>query len=191
MDITYLESEVAKLEELRSKYDYNNFEQKFIRTHLTTAINKIKNKISDIKMENYYEKDLYTYSDSSGTYLVPTFISRLDESKNTYAVKGTLLHMPKKINFDKDGSFHIFCYAYVKLAEDKHVRVGVRALGNDVYGDRIFVDSYYYKSPSAYSSYYSNSYGHQPPLAFKQAVKLIISEIRKYPSFENFNPKFK
>jgi len=193
LNIAYLEEQALVLKELASKYDYTTPENAFVRSQLQTTINKINSKVSEIKMDNYYDYHIEYIDDNNGnTYLIPPFMNNHGEGKKVCIVDNYVMVVPKTIKFDKDGSFHVHMYVYLKLAEDKHVKVCVRLLGNDVYGDRIYVSAYYYKKLGSFSSYYSKSYTkNSMPNTYRECVHKVVNRFRQFDTFENFNPKVK
>lgn len=102
-------------------------------------------------------------------------------------IEGDLYVLPNKIDFN---DFHYYAYAYIKESEDKHVKLLVRLLGGDEYGDRIYTDSYYYKKLESTDHYFSKSYGknNRFPDKFNKQVDTIIEEFNKLDGGENFNP---
>ena len=193
MDITYLEEQASALKEIVNNYDYSTPEDAFIRTHLQGAINRITSKVSEIKMDDYYDHRIESIDGLDGnTYIIPPFMNNFGDEKKVCIVDNSVMVVPKTINFDKDGSFHVYMYVYLKLEEDKHVKICVRLLGNDSYGDRIYVSSYYYKKLGSFSSYYSKDYGKNTfPSTFKESVHKVVNRFRQSDTFENFNPKVK
>lgn len=193
MDITYLEEQATALKEIANNYDYSTPEDRFIRTHLQTTINKITGKISEIKMDDFYNDRIQSMDGFDGNvYIIPPFMSNHGDEKKVCIVDNSVMVIPHEVKFDKDGSFHVYMYVYLKLEEDKHVKVCVRLLGNDAYGDRIYVSAYYYKKLGSFSSYYSKDYAkNSMPSTYKDSVHKVVNRFRQFEGFENFNPKVK
>lgn len=193
MNVTYLENQIEEIKDFMSNYSYSVPEEKFIRTHLQTAIGKISSKVSEIQMDDFYDDRIEYLTDGEGnSHIIPPFMTNKGDNKKVCLVDGSIMVVPKSIKFDEDGSFHVYMYVYLPLAEDKHVNLAVRLLGGDSYGDRIYVTSYFYKKLGSFRSYYSKDYAkNSMPNNYKNAVHKVVNRFRQIDTFENFNPKVK
>lgn len=190
MDITLLKNHLDDYKKYIDSIDKSIEENKLIINELYKSYRAIKNIIWKEEMEERNKLDLKTVLIDGYNVIIPEFMSGFREGKVYKVIDGELYSIPQQYKEDKDGSFHMWAYAYVKLAEDKHVRITVSMLGRDSYGDRIFTESQYYKKIESDFHYYSKDYGknNRFPDTFKKQVLTIIDEFNKLEGVNEFNP---
>ena len=190
MNIDKLKQHAETLKEFIGTFDNSIIEDKFVVKELYKTAGAIRDKIWREEMDNR-NKERLTYEMVSGKEIVvPYFMKGYGEDKYLKLINDELYVLPKEFKLDKDNSFHHWAYAYIKVAEDKHVVLTVRMLGGDRFGNRIFTESVYYKKPESNSAYYSKDYGknNRFPEIFAIQVHNIIKEFNKLEGVENFNP---
>jgi hypothetical protein len=89
----------------------------------------------------------------------------------------------EKNGWDKDGSFHFYSYVWFKDG-GKYVRLTIRALGADRFGDRLFVEANYYKTENDSYSYLTKYVN--PEGKYKEYINKIIFKLREKEGIENF-----
>lgn len=165
-------------------------EDKFVSKELWKTVGAINSKIRQEEWDSR-NKEMLTYELIDGqSVLVPYFMKGLGNNSVFKLIDGDLYELPTQLRLDKDGSFHHWAYVYVKLDENKHVRLCIRLLGKDYHGNRIFTESSYFKKIESNDSYYGKDYGknNRFPEIFTKQVHTIIDEFNKLDGVENFNP---
>lgn len=191
----FLNTEVLKLhvEEIKEyidSFDKNVAEDKFIINELWKTVGTIRDKIWREEMDERNKERLNCEVVDGQEVVIPYFMNGLGEDKFFKIIDGDLYALPKQFKRKEDGSFHTWAYVYIKTDENKHIRLVVRMLGGDTYGNRIFTESIYFKKPESFQHYYSKDYGkdNRVPVAFKEHAHNIIKEFNKLDGVENFNP---
>jgi hypothetical protein len=162
---------MLSLEEMKIEYglaseDFKSAKSKTARSGIRDAMYQLKKKID---AEEHRVKTTLDIIDVNGTpYQLPKCFDVYDHSKNkyTYEEKDGCLYMISPMKLDEDGSYHLHHYVWIPQAVNKFVRLTVRTLGNDRYGDRYFLNANYYKHPADPYSYmekvvYTNNYGYK------------------------------
>ena len=190
MNIELLKQKSEEIKQYIDSFDMAVKEDKIIINELWKAHSSIRSIIWREEMDLHHKERLETKVIDGYEIVVPDFMNNLSDNTELKIINGELYSLPTEFKEDKDGSFHIRSYAYIKLDENKHVRLTVSMLGNDRFGDRIFTNSYYFKKIESFNSYYSKDYGknNRFPDTFKEYVDVIIDEFNKLDGVEGFNP---
>jgi mRNA-degrading endonuclease RelE of RelBE toxin-antitoxin system len=86
----------------------------------------------------------------------------------------------------EDGSFHDWMHMWIPMpADGKYVMLGVRLLGNDRYGDRIFLGTNHYKSEESWEGCYLSK-NLRNPGSYKSYVNSMVEAYRTLTNREEF-----
>lgn len=86
---------------------------------------------------------------------------------------------------EKDGTFHTYNYVWIDEG-NKHVKLLVRTLGFDKYGDRYYLETRYYKDKRDDYPYLKK--GIDPHnQKYKKYINKVLEYIRQFEGFESFH----
>lgn len=190
MNIEYLKEQLDNIVTFRDTYKTSNNEDKYLYNELSKVVRVIKNKIWNEEHDRQNKSRLKTEIIDGVEIVIPEFMSGLGEEYTFKYANNVLYALPIKYVEDEDGSFHEYVYAYSKENENKHMRLLVRLLGGDRFGDRIFTEVNYYKKLESNYKYLNKDYGKDDrfPEKFRNQVDTIINEFNKLDGVNDFNP---
>jgi len=190
LNTEYLKEQLDVIMSFRDTYKATSDEDKYLHNELSKLVRVIKNKIWDEEYDERNRNRLETRVIDGVEIVIPEFMSSLGEDYKYKFSDNVLYALPTKYVEDEDGSFHEYIYAYSKENENKHVRLLVRLLGGDKFGDRIFTEANYYKKLESNNKYLNKNYGKDDsfPEKFRKQVETIIAEYNKLDGVNDFNP---
>lgn len=190
MDTRYLKEQLIMLRGFRNSYKSSKEENLYLYNELSKLVRAIESKIFNEEYDAKSRLMLKTKIIDGVKVVIPECMSGLGyECKYRY-IDNTLYALPIKCSTDKDDTFHEYAYVYSKESEDKHVRLIVRLLGGDRFGNRIFTEANYYKKAESSYKYLNKNYGKDDhfPEKFRKQVETVIEEFNKLEGVNNFNP---
>lgn len=190
MNIDYLKEQLTNIKVFRDTYIAKNKEDEFLHNEISKLVRVVKSKIWHEEAEEQRKNRLETKIIDGVKVVIPEFMNGLGEECKFKYVDAVLYALPIKCQRDEDNSFHEYAYIYSKENEDKHVRLIVRLLGGDKFGDRIFTEANYYKKVESFNKYLNKNYGRDNrfPEKFRKQVETVIEEFNKLDGVNGFNP---
>lgn len=190
MNTEYLKEQLDNIMTIRDTYKTSSTEDKYLHNELSKVVRVIKSKIWNEEHDEWSKNRLEVKIIDGVKVVIPECMSGLGyECKYRY-MDNTLYALPIECSTDKDNTFHEYAYVYSKESEDKHVRLIVRLLGGDRFGNRIFTEANYYKKAESSYKYLNKNYGKDDhfPEKFRKQVETVIEEFNKLDGVNDFNP---
>ncbi|MFE4571382.1 hypothetical protein [Paenibacillus chitinolyticus] len=155
--------------------DHLNAKSATARNGIRDALYILKKKIDAEEIR--VNSDLKKVDIGGVIYNLPTsFSNRGLDLKCLYSVGEVLYFIDESNIYDSDGSYCWHHYAWVPQRKDKFVRLLVRTLGGDRFGDRFFTETSYYKHPA--DPYpYMTKHVYVDNRTYRPHVKFIINKI--------------
>lgn len=160
-----------KLEEMKKEYELVKIDvccvhSRTAKLGISEEMRKLKKKIDD--EENRLTSVLKIKNIDGVNYGIPNSFGYYEaDDRYTYEVKDGCLFRYENMKYDKDKIFHLHHYVWIPQAENKFVKLCVRTLGGDIYGERYYLSATYYKHPVDDYSYMekginTNNHGYKP-----------------------------
>lgn|GEM_PF-5810293 len=190
MKTEYLKEQLENIIAFRDTYKTSTIEDRYLNNELSKLVGAVRSKIWNEEYDERNKDRLETKVIDGIEVVIPEFMSGLGEDCKFKYVDDILYALPIECSVDKDNSFHEYAYVYSKENENKHVRLIVRLLGGDKFGDRIFTEANYYKKVESYNKYLNKNYGKDDrfPEKFRKQVETVIKEFNKLDGINDFNP---
>lgn len=174
----------------RNTYSAKSKEDEYLHNEISKLVRVVKSKIWHEEYDEQLKNRLEVKIIDGVKLVIPEFMSGLGEDCRFKYIDGVLYALPIKCKVGEDNSFHEYAYIYSKENEDKHVRLIVRLLGGDRFGNRIFTEANYYKKLESFNKYLNKNYGKDDrfPEKFRKQVETVIEEFNKLDGINDFNP---
>lgn len=190
MNIEYLKEQLTNIKVFRDTYSTTSEEDKYLHNEISKLVGAVRSKIWNEEYDERNKKRLETKLIDGVKVVIPEFMNGLGEDCKFKYIDSVLYALPIKCSIDKDNSFHEYAYVYSKENDNKHVRLIVRLLGGDKFGNRIFTEANYYKKVESFNKYLNKNYGKDDrfPEKFRKQVETVIVEFNKLDGVNDFNP---
>jgi hypothetical protein len=175
--INALNNEINKL--IEYKKTSNN---QTVKKAVSKAISYIRDEINTIKTREWNSKHCLSVDVNDKLIKIPSGMNIGMDGREWFVDNGSIYAIGKK-GWDDDGSFHFHCYVWLKDG-DKYVRLTIRALGADRFGDRLFVEANFYKTENDSYSYLTKHVN--PKGKYKEYINETIFKLREKEGLENF-----
>jgi hypothetical protein len=175
--IELLNEEIEKLIEYKK-----NVESSIVKKVISKAIIHIREEIMVLERREFNEKHFTSIEVNNEQIKLPSGMNVGTDNTDWFVENGVIYGI-RRNGWDKDGSFHFHSYVWFK-DQNKYVRLTIRTLGADRFGDRIFVDADYFKTENDSYSYLTkrvNSTG-----KYKEYINKVIFKLREKEGLENF-----